>query len=69
MQTQHQYTETLFKKICSLPPEKMAVVEDFVEFLGSRKTIPPLVKAASKLSEKSFQKVWDNVEDAEYDNL
>jgi len=28
-----------------------------------------LVKAAGKLSEKSFQKVWDNPEDAEYDNL
>lgn len=69
MQTQHQHTETLFKKICSLPPEKMAVVEDFVEFLGSRNEAAPLARAASKLSEKSFQKVWDNVEDGEYDNL
>ncbi len=69
MQTQHQHTEALFKKICRLPPEKMAVVEDFVEFLGSRNEVLPLVKAASKLSEKSFQKVWDNAEDAEYDNL
>lgn len=69
MRTQHQHTETLFKKICSLPPEKMAVVEDFVEFLGARNEVASLEKAASKLSEKSFQKVWDNAEDAEYDNL
>lgn len=69
MQTQHQHTEILFKKICGLPPEKMAVVEDFVEFLESRNETTPLVKAASKLSEKSFHKVWDNADDAEYDNL
>ncbi len=69
MQTQHQHTETLFKKICSLPPEKMAVLEDFVEFLGSRNEVAHLMKAANKLSEKSFQKVWDNPEDSEYDNL
>ena len=69
MQTEQQHTEMLFKKICSLPPEKIAVVEDFVEFLGSRNEMAPLVKAANQLSEKSFRKVWDNVEDAEYDNL
>ncbi len=28
-----------------------------------------LVKAADKISEKSFRQIWDNPEDAEYDNL
>ncbi len=69
MQTQYQYTQELFNKIRRLSPEKVAVVEDFVAFLEHRGEKNILVNAASKLSEKSFQKVWDNPEDAEYDNL
>ena len=68
MQTQHQHKE-LFNKIRRLPPEKVAVVDDFVEFLSRRDEKDSLVRTAGKLSEKSFQKVWDNQEDAEYDNL
>jgi len=66
---QTQLTQDLFDKIRRLPPEKVAVVEDFVEFLWHRDEMDTLVKAAGKLSEKSFQQVWDNPEDAEYDNL
>jgi hypothetical protein len=66
MQTQ-QHKE-LFSKIRKLPPEKVAVIDDFVEFLSHRDEMDRLVRA-EKLSEKSFQKVWDNPEDAEYDNL
>jgi hypothetical protein len=61
--------QELFNKIKKLPPEKVAVVEDFVEFLHYRDNDILLTAAAAKLSEKSFQKVWDNSEDAEYDNL
>jgi hypothetical protein len=68
MQAQ-QYAQDLLNRINRLPPEKIAVVEDFVEFLGHRNEIDRLITAASKLSEKSFQKVWDNAEDAEYDTL
>lgn len=66
---QTQQTQDLFNKICRLPPEKVAEVEDFVEFLRYRSENNTLTKAASKLSEKSFQQAWDNTEDAEYDNL
>ena len=66
---QTQLMQDLFDKIRRLPPEKVAVVEDFVEFLWHRVEMDTLVKAAGKLSEKSFQQVWDNPEDAEYDNL
>ena len=69
MQIQHPQTQELFDKIRRLPPEKVAVVEDFVEFLRHRDEVENLVKAAGKLSEKSFQKAWDNPEDAEYDSL
>ena len=69
MQTQREYTQQLFNKIQRLPPDKLAVVDDFVDFLESRGREKRLVKAAEKLSEQSFQKIWDNPEDAEYDNL
>jgi hypothetical protein len=61
--------EELFDKIRTLPPEKIAVVEDFIEFLRHRDEDTLLTAAAAKLSEKSFQKAWDNPDDAEYDNL
>ncbi len=69
MQAQHQHTQELFNKIRRLSPEKVAVVEDFVEFLWHRGEKDSLVKAAGKLSEESFRQAWDNPEDAEYDNL
>jgi hypothetical protein len=62
-------TQELFDKIQSLPPEKIAVIEDFVEFLRHRDDDRHLTAAAGKLSEASFQQVWDNPDDAEYDNL
>jgi hypothetical protein len=68
MQTRNQHKE-LFNKIRRLPPEKIAVIDDFVEFLSHRGEIDSLARAAEKLSEKSFKKIWDNHEDAEYDNL
>jgi hypothetical protein len=61
--------QQLVNKIRNLPPEKIAVVEDFVEFLQHRDDEILLTAAAAKLSEKSFQKIWGNPDDAEYDNL
>jgi len=63
------HTEQLFYKIQQLPPEKLAVVDDFENFLQSRSKEESLVRTAAKLSEDSFRKTWDNPEDAEYDNL
>jgi len=60
--------DTLIRKIRSLPPEKVAEVEDFVDFLSQRED-RQLTQAATKLSEKSFRKVWDNPDDAAYDRL
>ena len=58
----------LIEKIKGLPPDKLAEVVDFVDFLAHRDD-RLLVQAASRISEPSFAKVWDNPEDAEYDNL
>jgi hypothetical protein len=60
--------EILIEKIKSLPPERVAEVEDFVDFLSQRED-RHLVKAATKLSEDAFQNIWDNTDDADYDQL
>jgi hypothetical protein len=59
----------LIEKIRMLSPDRLAEVQDFVEFLSQRDQDARLLRAGNKLSEEAFNKVWDNPEDAEYDNL
>jgi len=59
----------LLDKIRSLRPERVAQVEDFVDFLQARDEERRLVDAATKLSEDAFRRVWDNPDDAAYDRL
>ena len=61
--------ERLLDKIRSLPPEKAAEVEDFIDFLNQREVERRLAQAISKQSEPSFARIWDNPEDADYDRL
>ena len=61
--------DTLIDKIRTLPPEKVAEVEDFVDFLKARDEDRLVTRAATKLSEDAFRQVWDNPDDAEYDRL
>lgn len=64
-----QDEQSLIEKIRRLPPDKAAVVEDFVDFLDRRDDNRRLSLAATKLSEDAFHRVWDNPEDAVYDEL
>jgi hypothetical protein len=59
----------LIEKIRMLSPDKLAEVQDFVDFLSQRDRDARLLQAGNKLAEDAFNKVWDNPEDAEYDNL
>ena len=59
----------LLEKISRLPPDRVAEVEDFVDFLAQRDTDRQLVRAAAGASEAAFAKVWDNPEDDVYDRL
>ena len=61
--------QVLFDKIKQLPPQRMAEVEDFVDFLCAREHEYRLSQAAAKASEASFAQVWDNDEDAAYDRM
>lgn len=64
------YSEaSLIKKIRDLPPDKLTEVEDFVDFLLAKTDSLRLARAAAKLSESAFAKIWDNDEDADYDQL
>lgn len=58
----------IFDKIKVLPPQKIAEVIDFVDFLVQREE-KKMVQSAMKLSEDAFAKVWDNEEDSVYDEL
>lgn len=69
MSAQHYSQKNLMEKIITLPPEKVAEVEDFVDFLRLRMEDRRLTQAAMKLSEEAFQMVWDNPDDAVYDKL
>jgi hypothetical protein len=52
-----------------LPADRIAEVEDFIDFLYARKEARRLVNASSRLSEAAFYEVWDNHDDADYDRL
>jgi len=60
---------SLDDKLRELPPEKLAEVEDFVDFLRQKNEDEKLRRAALKMSEPSFRRVWDNPIDAAYDKL
>lgn len=61
--------EVIMEKLRRLPPEKWGEVEDFIDFLNARSEARELKRAATRLSEEAFRKVWDNPDDAEYDKL
>ena len=61
--------KALIDKIKQLPPQRVAEVEDFVDFLRVREDEQRFTHAATKLSEASFAAVWGNDEDAAYDRM
>ncbi len=67
--------QRLLEKIRKIPSEKIKELENFIDFLAfsdtesDNKSDGDLVMAASQMSNVSFAKIWDNSEDAEYDNL
>ena len=61
-------TNTLVRKLAALPPERLAEVEDFVDFIAQRDD-RRLTQAAANASERAFKRVWDNPSDAAYDRL
>ncbi|MDZ8261264.1 toxin-antitoxin system, antitoxin component, Xre family protein [Nostoc sp. ChiQUE01b] len=67
MQADSILEQRLLKKIRQLPPEKVLLVEDFIDSLDQQNTDHSLTFTAAKLSEPVLLKIWDNPDDAEYD--
>lgn len=63
------HEKIILEKIRELSPDKVTEVVNFIDFLSQRYKENQLIKASNKLSEKAFQKVWNNPEDDEYDTL
>lgn len=61
--------ELLMEKIQSLPPTRMAEVDDFVEFLRLKEQERTLTNVAMQASAPAFAAVWDNCNDEVYDAL
>lgn len=57
------------KEVERLPESVLTEILDFIRFLELKQEKHPLANASQKLSETSFEKVWNNEEDAVYDNV
>ena len=61
--------EHMLAKLEHLSPERLAEVEDFIDFLSQRDQDKRLRQDYARASEDRFSKVWDNDDDAIYDTL
>ena len=62
-------TKSLMEKIETLPAERIAEIEDFVDFIRERERDRALSRAAAAASAPAFAGVWSNPEDDVYDAL
>jgi hypothetical protein len=69
MDAASEQEKSLIDKIRALPAEQIDEVEDFVDFLRERSEDRRLTRAAATLSQPVFAQIWDNADDAEYDQL
>jgi len=61
--------QALIEKLNTLPSERLAEVEDFVDFIRQRDQDRGLVRAAAAASEPAFAAIWENPEDDAYDAI
>lgn len=59
----------MIEKLEHLSPGRLAEVADFIDFLRQRDQDKRLRQDYAQASEASFNKVWDNDDDAIYDKL
>jgi len=62
-------TRALIEKIQALPTERIAEVEDFVDFIRLREQERALIRAAAATSAPAFAAIWNNPDDDAYDAL
>ena len=59
----------LAEKIAALPEERIAEIEDFIDFIRLREEHLSLTRAAAAASAPVFGTIWSNPEDDVYDAL
>jgi len=62
-------TQTLIEKIRALPAERIAEIENFVDFIRLREQERALTRAAAETSVPAFAAIWSNPDDDVYDAL
>jgi hypothetical protein len=62
-------TEALIEKIQTLSPDRLAEVEDFVDFFRQRDQESALTRDATFTNAPAFAAIWSNTEDDCYDAL
>ena len=63
------HTQALIEKIEALPAERIAEVEDFVDFIAAREQERALTRAGAAASTPAFAAIWNNPDDDAYDAL
>ena len=61
--------QALLERIKALPPERIAEIDDFVAFITAREQERMLIRFAAQTSAPAFAAIWDNPDDAAYDEL
>jgi ABC-type dipeptide/oligopeptide/nickel transport system ATPase component len=61
--------ELIKREIDKLPEDVLGEVLDFIQFLETKKERNLLARYSQELSTGSFQRIWDNEEDAAYDTV
>lgn len=61
--------KALIDKISALPLDRIAEIEDFVDFIGQREKDRSLSRTGAAASTPAFAAVWNNPEDDAYDAL
>jgi hypothetical protein len=62
-------SQSLIEKLKALPADRIAEVEDFVDFLRLRAQEQALTHAAAATSAPAFAAIWSNPDDDDYDAL
>jgi hypothetical protein len=60
-------TQSVIEKIRALPADRIAEVEDFVDFIRLREAERALTRAAAETSAPVFAAIWSNPDDDVYD--
>lgn len=62
-------TQALIEKIQALPAERIAEIEDFVDFVRLREQERAVTRAAAATSASAFATIWSNPDDDAYDAI